>query len=99
MNFNSSAKSLYANNTSTITISAVPSNAFGWKVPFRNSYTRFEITKNKNLVEIIFENNKKGILKLKAKNQTGQIIIHAKSKYSILPSSFEIPIYSKNTSL
>lgn len=97
--YNLSSNSLFADNKSTVTISTIPLNAFGWKAPLRNAPTNFEIREGKYLVEIIFQNNKNGILTLKAKNKTGQIVVFVKSKYALLPSSFEIPIYPNTASL
>ena len=85
--------SLYSDNESVVTISAEPVNAFGWKIPFRNSYAEFNIKEGKDLVDVLLEDNRKGILKLKAKNKTGTVVVFIKSKYALLPSSIEIHIY------
>ena len=85
--------SLYSDNESIVIISAEPVNAFGWKIPFRNSYAEFNIKEGKDLVDVLLEDNRKGILKLKAKNKTGTVVVLIKSKYALLPSSIEIQIY------
>ncbi len=87
--------SLFANNESTVTISSEPINAFGWRAPFRNAPADFNIKEGSDLIEIMFEDNHKGILKLKAKNKHGKIVIYIKSKYALLPSAVEINIYPR----
>jgi hypothetical protein len=85
--------SLYSDNESTVIITADPVNAFGWKIPFRSTYAEFNIKEGKDLIDIISEDNKKGILKLKAKNKNGTVVVRIKSKYSLLPSEIVIHIY------
>ncbi len=46
-------KELFADYKSTVKIECIPVNAFGWEIPFRNTYCKFEITQGKDLVEII----------------------------------------------
>lgn len=86
-------KDLYADNRSEVEITSVPINALGWKTPFRNVPVEFEIREGNNLVEIVYLNNEDGILKLKAKDKTGSVIVFIKSKYALLPSSVTINIY------
>lgn len=83
---------LFADNTSTIVIEAVPLNSFGWKAPFRKSYSSFTIIEGNDLVEIINLNKEYGILKLRAKDKAGKVSVTIKSKYSLLPSTIEIII-------
>ena len=83
---------LYADNNSTLIIEAVPVNSFGWQAPFRNAYSEFTFNEGKDLIEIIFQDNSKGILKLRAKEKSGKVSITIKSKYSLLPSTIEIVI-------
>ena len=86
-------KSLYADNQSVVTIAAQPINAFGWVIPFRKVPVEFEIKGGNELVEILLKKNEDGIMKLKAKNKTGTVVVYIKSKYALLPSSIEINIY------
>lgn len=90
--YNVSGYKLYADNQSTVTIQAVPVNALGFIPPFRNSNTVFEIKEGNDLIEIVESNYETGKFVIKAKDLTGVVIIHAKSKYALLPSSFEIII-------
>lgn len=85
--------SLYSDNESTVIIAADPINALGCKIPFRNTYAEFTIKEGKDLIDILSEDNKRGILKLKAKNKNGTVVVHIKSKYAILPSEVVIHIY------
>lgn len=84
---------LYADNQSLIKITTVPLNSFGRRAPFRHSFTTYEITSGRELIEIILEDRQYGILILKAKNITGKVNVFVKSEHSFLPSSFEINIY------
>ncbi len=86
-------KVLYAENSSKVEISTIPLNALGTKVPFRCSYTVFNIREGRELVEKISENCNRGKLILRTKNKTGKIVIFIKSNHAILPSSIEIKIY------
>lgn len=88
-------QSLYADSNSTVMISSKPVNAFGWKAPFRNAHAYFDIKEGKDLIDILSEDNYKGILVLKAKNKPGKIIVYVKSDCALLPSSFEINILFK----
>ena len=83
---------LYADNSSTIVIEVLPVNAFGWKAPFRTSLSEFTFNEGKNLVIIIYQDNAKGILTLKAKERTGKVSITIKSKYSLFPTTIDIII-------
>lgn len=83
---------LYSDNKSEIIIQTIPLNAFGWKAPLRNAYADFEIREGKDLVEIVSEDNEKGMLVLKAKSSPGKAVVFVKPKLSLLPSSIEIEI-------
>ena len=86
-------ENLFADNQSEITITTIPLNALSKKVPFRNAYTTYNIPEGKELVEVVSENKKAGILVLRAKGKPGKVVVFAKAEYAILPSSFEINIY------
>lgn len=87
-----SSRILYLYSDSKIEIEAVPVNSFGFRAPFRNSYTKFTVTEGKRLIEIIENNYEKGKLIIKAKNEPGSVVIRVKSKFSLLPTEFEIKI-------
>jgi molecular chaperone DnaK (HSP70) len=70
----------------------VPLNSFGGKAPFRKSYAEFTFNEGKDLVEVIFQDNANGILKLRAKEKPGKVSVTIKAKYSLLPSTIEIII-------
>src|ERR1035437_7918695 len=80
---------LYADNNSTLIIEVVPINSFGWKAPFRKTFSEFTINEGKDLVEVIFQDNSNGILRIRAKEKPGKVSITIKSNYSLLPSRSE----------
>ena len=86
-------QNLYADAHSTVTIEVIPINALGWKVPLRHVSTDFKFKEGQRLIDIIYENKKDGVLKLRAKNLTGTVVIYVKSIYSLLPTLVEIHIY------
>jgi hypothetical protein len=88
---------LYADNQSMTKIEAVPLNSFGWKAPFRFAPATFEIERGKNLIEIIKEDNSRGILIIRSKNDIGNISIIARSPKALLPSIIEISILPNTT--
>jgi len=85
-------KNLFADNQSTVTISVIPLNSFGWKALFRNAPAEFEITEGNTLVEILLHDKENGKLILKAISSTGKVVVQIKSKYSLLPMVVEIII-------
>ncbi|HEX9740503.1 MAG TPA: hypothetical protein VGA29_06975 [Ignavibacteriaceae bacterium] len=85
-------KNLFADNQSTVTISVIPLNSFGWKALFRNAPAEFEITEGNALVEILLHDKENGKLILKAISSTGKVVVQIKSKYSLLPMVVEIII-------
>ena len=91
--YNVAPEPLYADSKSIVTVSSVPINAFGWKTPFRTAPADFKIKEGNDLVEIISEDSKEGILILKVKNKPGKIVINVKSRYALFPSSIEINIH------
>ncbi len=85
-------KTLYADNKSETTITAVPLNGLGGKAWFRKVEATFTITEGKNLVIIIKNDKANGILILKAKDKPGIVSITAKSPLALLPSLIQINI-------
>jgi hypothetical protein len=83
---------LYADNQSMLEIKTVPLNAFGWKAPFRDAYTEFEIREGDDLIYVVKMDKEKGRLVIRAKDKPGKVVIYAKSKFALLPSVFEIEI-------
>jgi hypothetical protein len=86
-------KELFADNHSVATITVYPVNALGFRIPFRKINADFEIKEGKDLIEIVKEDTKNGIIVLRAKNRTGKVVIYVKSKYSLLPLLVEINVY------
>jgi hypothetical protein len=81
---------LYADNKSDLIIESVPLNSFGWRAPLRNSPSEFTIIEGADLVEIVFIDRIKGIIKIKAKERAGKVLITIKPKFSMFPSTIEI---------
>jgi hypothetical protein len=93
----SEPKYLYADNQSQVTIMTVPINSTGKKAWFRSSPAEFIIKEGADLAETIINDKDEGILILKAKSETGTIVIEVKTKYSLLPIVIEIPVYPNYT--
>lgn len=83
---------VFADNQSVITITAVPLNSFGKKVPFRNVSATFEITEGNKLVTILKKDELNGVLTLKSGNNTGRVEIIVVSEKSLLPTIIEFTI-------
>ncbi len=87
-----SSRVLYLNSDAKIVIEAFPVNSFGFRTQFRNSYTKYSLIQGKDLIEIEENDYEKGRLIIKAKSEPGTVIIRVKSKFSLLPTEFEIRI-------
>jgi len=83
---------LYADNTSTLIIEAIPINSLGWRAPFRKSHARFTLNEGKDLIVIVLSDDDNGILKLRAKEKSGKVSITVRSIYSLLSSTIEVII-------
>jgi hypothetical protein len=83
---------LYADNISECTIKTTPLNSLGWSVPFRKAPAQIEVREGKDLVEIIELDETRGIIKIRAKETTGTVVIYIKPEKALLPSSVEIII-------
>jgi len=87
-----SAKNLYADTSSEITIEVIPINALGKKAWFRKSSVTFEIVEGLELIEIIERNEESGFIKIRSKGEAGLVGIKIKSQHSLLPEYIEIEI-------
>ena len=85
-------KGLYADNQSTLTIKTIPLNGFGWKAPLRSAPAEFEVREGAELIDIIKTDNENGIITIRAKDKPGKVSIYVKSKFSLLPTVFDIMI-------
>jgi hypothetical protein len=83
---------LFADNTSVCLIRTVPLNSFGWKVPFRKASAQIEIREGSDLVDIVKLDEDNGIIKIKAREKTGIVVIYIKPEKALLPSSVEVKI-------
>lgn len=89
-----SAKNLYADTSSEITIEVFPINALGKKAWFRTSSATFEIIEGIGLIEIIEYNKEPGFIKIRSRGKVGIVGIKIKSEHSLLPEYIEIQILS-----
>lgn len=85
-------QNLFTDQSSTIKIEVVPINAFGWEIPFRNSKTEFKIIEGEDLIEILNEDNRRGILILRSKGMIGNVEVSVKSQFSLFPTLVSIEI-------
>jgi len=92
VNFETHPERLYADNQSTLQIKAVPLNSLVWKSPFRNAPIEFEIKEGNELIDVLTYDKEKGVFVIKAKERAGKVVISAKSRFSLLPTEFEIII-------
>lgn len=90
---------LYADNKSEVTITATPINALGWKALFRRVEAKYTVTEGNELINIVENDESKGLLRLKAKDKTGIVRIIAKSPYALLPSPINVNIYPNITAV
>jgi hypothetical protein len=81
---------LYPDGTSTITINVLPMNRFGVRVPFRNVIMRFDIIEGEDKIQVI--NKELSRLTLRARYETGDVIIRIENQYTVLPIRIEIHI-------
>ena len=85
-------KELFADYHSTVVIRAIPVNSSGKKIPFRKVSAEFEFKQGKELVTIENSDKAEGLLILKAKDKTGEVILVVKTEKSLLPSLVQIPV-------
>jgi hypothetical protein len=83
---------LYADNVSECTIRTIPLNSLGWPVPFRKAPAQIEIREGEDLIEVVEIDEFRGIIKIRAKERTGTVVIYIKPEKALLPSSIEVRI-------
>ncbi|MBV6512519.1 MAG: hypothetical protein HRU80_05410 [Ignavibacteriales bacterium] len=88
-----SRRSLFADGQSEAVIEVIPLNSFGSRTPFRSLNAQFEIKEGAELIEVISQDNEKGILRLRSKSATGRVVIRVIPGMAILPSEVVIFIY------
>lgn len=89
-----SPNELFADPGSVITIEVVPVNALGIKAFWRYSSAKFEFVEGSDLVEKVFIDEDKGILKLRSIGKAGKVLLKIESNYSMLKEYLEIEIKS-----
>jgi hypothetical protein len=85
-------KELYADNISECIIQTIPLNSLGWKIPFRKASAEIEIREGRDLIEVMELDNANGLLRIRAKESTGTVIIFIKPEKALLPTPLEIRI-------
>ncbi len=85
-------QNLFADHTSEMTIEVIPINALGKKAIFRNSSATFSIVEGSELIEVIENDESRGLLKIRSKGISGLVGIKIKSEHSLLPEFIEIEI-------
>lgn len=83
---------LKSDNKSKTQITNKPINTLSKEIPFRSVYTAFKIIEGNNLIFIEYNNKKKGLLVLRAKDKPGKVKIEIISQYSLFPNIIEIVI-------
>lgn len=83
---------LYTDQSETMKIEVVPVNALGTKALFRSSSAHFEIIEGKELIEIVYQEEAKGILIIRSVGKIGTVGIKIETIYSLLPEYVEINI-------
>lgn len=83
---------LFCDSKSTTIVKGYGINAIGFRITFRKIKVEYEILEGRELIEITEEDLSNGVLKIKAGNKCGLVVIRAKSEYSLLPAIIEIPI-------
>jgi hypothetical protein len=90
--FHQTGDRLYPDGRSKISITAVPINALGLKALFRSANTQFTIEEGADLVDVIENDEAKGVITIQAKMLSGKVVIYARPKYALFPTRFEIVI-------
>lgn len=80
---------LFPDGNSTIIINVQGMNRFGYKVPFKEVKSQFRIVEGAEKVKIV--NINQSSIKLRAKYETGTVVILIQNNYTIIP--IEITIY------
>ncbi|MDI6778954.1 MAG: hypothetical protein QME25_01980 [Bacteroidota bacterium] len=87
---NSNPATLYPDGTSTVTVNVVGLNRFGFAVPFKKPEVKYIVSEGKEKVTVVASRSSQLILK--ARFETGIVVIIIKNKYTVLPIKIEIPI-------
>jgi len=87
---NSKPETLYPDGTSIVTVNVVGLNRFGFAAPFKKPEVEFILSEDKEKVTVVASGSSQLILK--ARFETGRVVIIIKNKYTVLPIKIEIPI-------
>jgi uncharacterized protein YfaT (DUF1175 family) len=87
---------LVPDGNSTVTVVVIPNNALGFRTPFVSPNVTFEIEEGKEKVEAIPLSDSLS-LRLRAKFQSGEVVILVRTASSLLPIRVVVPIMSQIT--
>lgn len=96
--FDVTNQTLYADAGSTVTITATPINAWGFKAPLRKAHTRFVIEEGADKVDVVTKDEENGVLTLKSRLLSGKVVVRAIPAKALFPTKIELEIYP-NTAL
>jgi hypothetical protein len=82
--------SMFPDGQSTTTVKAVPYNTVGFQIPFKSVRVFYEIESGREIVEVLFRD--KNSITLRAKHETGDVVLRARLAGDIIPYEIVIPI-------
>jgi len=82
---------IFPDGASSVLVKAIPYNSLGFRTPFVTPKVQFEIDEGKEKVEVIYIDDSTAI-RLRAKFETGEVVIFVRTSTSILPIRVVIPI-------
>lgn len=82
--------SMFPDGQSTTTVQAVPYNAVGLRVPFKSVRVFYEIEDGDDIVDILGRD--KNSITLRAKHQTGDVVLRARLAGDAIPYEIVVPI-------
>jgi hypothetical protein len=82
--------SMFPDGRSTTTIKAVPYNAVGLQIPFKSIRVFYEIEQGSEKVDVLSRD--KNSITLRAKHETGNVILRARLAGNVIPYEIVVPI-------
>jgi hypothetical protein len=82
--------SMFPDGRSTTTVKAVPYNAVGLQIPFKSIRVFYEIEQGSDKVDVLSRD--KNSITLRAKHETGDIILRARLAGNVIPYEIVVPI-------
>jgi hypothetical protein len=82
--------SMFPDGRSTTTVKAVPYNAVGLQIPFKSIRVFYEIEQGSDKVDVLSRD--KNSITLRAKHETGNVILRARLAGNVIPYEIVVPI-------